>query len=245
MKICSKCKQQKDLSDFFARKGASDGKMSHCKDCSAEKQRRYVEANREKINAYSRESYRRSAKRAERLATSDARKAERKRISEERKRKFRAEYERRESVRSYRKAYKSRPDRKEAARQSRATDKAKSTRARYVRERRKADPKFMLNSRMSCMMYAKLKGGKEGRAWKSLVDYTIEELRSHIERQFLKGMSWDNASEWHIDHIVPVASFDFTSTEDPAFRRCWALTNLRPLWRSDNIRKGAKVETIL
>ncbi|OAM77705.1 hypothetical protein A3840_08725 [Devosia elaeis] len=83
-------------------------------------------------------------------------------------------------------------------------------------------------------------GGKGGKSWTELVGYGVSELRAHLERQFLPGMTWDNKSEWHIDHIVPQSSFNYTSTDDPDFRACWALTNLRPLWARDNVRKQAK-----
>jgi len=59
----------------------------------------------------------------------------------------------------------------------------------------------------------------------------------HIERQFTKGMSWDNIDKWHIDHIVPVSSFKFETPDDPDFKACWALTNLRPLWAKENQTK--------
>lgn len=58
--------------------------------------------------------------------------------------------------------------------------------------------------------------------------------------QFLPGMSWDNMAEWHIDHILPLASFSYASASDPEFRAAWALTNLRPLWSAENMQKGAK-----
>lgn len=62
----------------------------------------------------------------------------------------------------------------------------------------------------------------------------------HLERQFLPGMSWDNMSEWHIDHILPRVMFHYETSADPGFSECWALTNLRPLWAKDNIDKGGK-----
>ena len=34
------------------------------------------------------------------------------------------------------------------------------------------------------------------------------QLKEHIEKQFVDGMSWDNWGEWHIDHIKPVSKFD-------------------------------------
>jgi len=86
-----------------------------------------------------------------------------------------------------------------------------------------------------------LQGAKAGRHWESLVGYTVEDLKAHLESQFVKGMSWSNyGSSWHIDHIRPIADFCFTSTEDPDFRICWSLWNLRPLWAKKNISKGAK-----
>lgn len=70
--------------------------------------------------------------------------------------------------------------------------------------------------------------------------YSNLELRAHLEAQFTKGMGWENMGEWHIDHIVPLASFNITGTDCEDFRRAWALTNLRPLWAKENVAKSAK-----
>lgn len=69
------------------------------------------------------------------------------------------------------------------------------------------------------------------------------ELRVHIERQFLKGMSWSNRADWHIDHIRPLASFDLTDPEQ--LRAACHFSNLRPLWAEDNLRKGASPEVLI
>ena len=63
--------------------------------------------------------------------------------------------------------------------------------------------------------------------------YSVEHLVEHIERQFVKGMGWHNMSDWHIDHIVPMAMA--RTTEDVIALN--QLSNLRPMWASDNIRK--------
>ena len=73
-----------------------------------------------------------------------------------------------------------------------------------------------------------------------ILGYTGHDLVAHLESQFKEGMSWENRSEWHIDHIRPISSFDYTSTEDESFKECWALENLQPLWASENIIKGSK-----
>jgi len=71
------------------------------------------------------------------------------------------------------------------------------------------------------------------------VGCTPEELIQHLESQFLPDMSWDNwaTDGWHIDHIVPLAS---AGDDVDAMMKLWHYTNLRPLWATDNLRKGAK-----
>jgi hypothetical protein len=110
---------------------------------------------------------------------------------------------------------------------------------------RRSNPQFVLHSRMTLSIRNCLKTGKGGRSWQELVGYSCDDLRRHLERQFLKGMSWERMGEWHIDHIIPASSFVFASAEDAEFKACWALTNLRPLWAEDNHRKGPKRLTLL
>lgn len=101
------------------------------------------------------------------------------------------------------------------------------------------NPVYVLNYRMRHRLRKKLTS-KNQQSWTDLVGYTVDELRAHIEAQFKPGMSWDNMSEWHIDHIRPLASFNYTTTECPNFKEAWALSNLQPLWASDNQRKSDK-----
>ena len=72
-----------------------------------------------------------------------------------------------------------------------------------------------------------------------LLDFTKVELIAHLESLFTDGMSWENMGEWHIDHIRPIASFNYDSTDHPEFKECWALENLQPLWATDNMSKGS------
>lgn len=111
---------------------------------------------------------------------------------------------------------------------------------KWMREKRRTDPMFAVNSRMSRAIWNSLKGKKAGRSWESLVGYTVDDLMRHLERQFCKGMSWANRHLWHIDHRVPLSSFSFVSSDDPEFRAAWALSNLSPLWRGENLSKSDK-----
>lgn len=65
---------------------------------------------------------------------------------------------------------------------------------------------------------------------------------AHLESKFVEGMTWENRSEWHIDHIRPIASFNYATPDDPEFKQCWSLSNLQPLWAKENMSKGAKLD---
>jgi hypothetical protein len=82
-------------------------------------------------------------------------------------------------------------------------------------------------------------GGKKTQRTMKLVGCTVEELKQHIEKQFKPGMSWKKRHLFHIDHIIPCASFDLTKLSQQ--KKCFHYTNLQPLWAIDNIKKGAKL----
>ena len=110
--------------------------------------------------------------------------------------------------------------------------------------RRKEDPYFVLKNRMRCLMWQNLRETKNGRRWQDLTGYSIEKLKRHIEKQFTDGMTWEKFlnGEIHIDHKIPTTAFNFTKPEHRDFKRCWALKNLQPMWASENISKGNKLE---
>lgn len=128
----------------------------------------------------------------------------------------------------------------------RAHDKARAARperkalAYRCDRRRKQTPRGRLDHRMSQLVRNGLGAVKGGRTWESLVGYSLTDLYAHLERQFTKGMGWHNMGEWHIDHIVPRCSFSYETPNDPEFRACWALTNLRPLWAKANRAKSGQ-----
>jgi len=84
---------------------------------------------------------------------------------------------------------------------------------------------------------------KKNRHWEKLVDYTIDQLKEHLEKKFRPGMTWDNyGTFWEIDHKIPKAIFNFGRPEDIDFRLCWSLKNLQPLEASKNKSKKAKID---
>ena len=111
----------------------------------------------------------------------------------------------------------------------------------YKNERRKVDPAFKLERNMRCRLYHALKKDNSYKADKTmkLVGCTPTFLKEYLEAKFKDGITWDNYGEWHVDHIIPCASFDLTKEEEQ--KKCFHYTNLQPLWAEENLSKGAKV----
>lgn len=106
------------------------------------------------------------------------------------------------------------------------------------------DLTFTLRSRMSALIWRTLRFNKkkEGKM-KDILGFTVDELRQHFEGLFTEGMSWEKfmKGEIHIDHKIPINFFKPQSVDDPAFKECWALSNLQPLWKRDNLSKGHRI----
>ncbi len=128
---------------------------------------------------------------------------------------------------------------REKAKAKRESEEGRAYIRQWANGRRAVDPAWSVSAHMRTLMHRALGKGKAGKSWRTFVDYSLEELIAHLERQFLPGMTWANRGTWHIDHIVPRSSFQYESAEDPEFKRAWALSNLRPIWALDNIRKNA------
>jgi hypothetical protein len=108
-------------------------------------------------------------------------------------------------------------------------------------EKYRKSPEFALALRVRCRIRGwLLKGGikKECRT-EALVGCNFKFLREYIEKQFSRGMSWDRPDSFHLDHIVPLSSFELTDPEQLRVACNWQ--NLRPMRPISNLRKGGRV----
>lgn len=111
---------------------------------------------------------------------------------------------------------------------------------RYVRERRKVDIQFRLTDNLRSRVYVLLFGKWKSASTMALIGCDVAFLISHLENQFDSKMSWDNYGiYWHIDHRIPCASFDLSKKEEQ--KKCFHYSNLQPLEKIENIKKGAKI----
>ncbi len=144
--------------------------------------------------------------------------------------------------------YKNRPEIKEKLIQYRKLRQQcpefKERNNKWRRAYRKKNPYINLRNRISRAIRLNIKKGRKNKHWEELVGYTLAELMSHIESQFTEGMTWDKFlnGEIHIDHIIPISRFNYSTYSDIDFTRCWALSNLQPMWAKENMSKGNKIK---
>lgn len=122
-------------------------------------------------------------------------------------------------------------------------DDIRKTKRDYERNRKARDPLYKLISNFRTAIYTVLKENnitKFGHYF-DILQYTPEELIIHLEKQFTDGMTWENYGDWHVDHKLPITSFNIQEMGDEEFMKCWCLSNLQPMWGVENIRKSNKL----
>jgi hypothetical protein len=122
-------------------------------------------------------------------------------------------------------------------------DKIRQIKRDYERNRKATDPLYKLITNFRTAIWTVLKESnvdKYGHYF-DILQYTPEELINHLEKQFKDDMTWDNYGIWHVDHKLPITSFDIQEMGDEEFMKCWCLDNLQPMWGEENIRKSNKI----
>jgi 5-methylcytosine-specific restriction endonuclease McrA len=102
-------------------------------------------------------------------------------------------------------------------------------------------PNNKLRGNMSRGVWGCLKGKQKNCNTMKYVGCTIEELWEHLKQQFKGGMTVENYGEWHVDHIIPLANFDFSENIEENLKKAWHYSNLQPLWKNDNLSKGKRL----
>ena len=115
----------------------------------------------------------------------------------------------------------------------------------YRREKYKNNPQFKLIINLRNSISKLIRRNPQiikNQTTKELLGCSLDELKIHIEKQFLPGMSWDNYNNktWHIDHIIPISLAK--SMEDVIRLKLMHYTNFQPLWAKDNISKSNKYD---
>lgn len=113
----------------------------------------------------------------------------------------------------------------------------------YKRKHRHTSLKYRLSQALRQRLREVLKGNNKSAHTLELLGCSVEFFKSHLERQFTEGMTWDTygkgKDKWNIDHITPLASFDLT--DEAQLRKAFNYLNTQPMWEPDNMRKHDKI----
>lgn len=265
-KQCSKCKKIKLVSEFYRNSREKDGYNYQCKTCSNKSikiwqqnnlrrclkaTKKWQKNNSEKVKEGAKRYRKNNAEYFREWRMNNRGKLkeyfkEWQKNNREKCRKATEKYRennRERYTKNQRKRYRINPAKaKEASKrwQKNNLEKVREY-MRKCHKKRNLIPQNRLSKSIRTSIWLSLKGNKNGRHWETIVGFTLKDLMAYLEKQFRDGMSWDNYGKWHLDHVYPVSSFDFNSYEDEGFKKCWALSNLQPLWAFENISKGNKI----
>jgi len=244
MRVCSKCHQEKPISDFYKDKRAACKQCTreyNAKHCSTEdykeykkdydSKRRATEEYKEYIKEY-RKEYQETEQGKAKINEYNA-----KCMADEEYMAKRREYDIKRSSTEARKACKKKSNAKRYA-----SEAYKAHSRKYMRERYKNDIDFRLLQILRGRVYNALqREGTKNDKTINLVGCSVTFLKQYLEEKFKDGMAWNNHGKdgWEIDHILPCRSFNLSNVEEQ--RKCFNYTNLQPLWTIDNQKKGAKI----
>lgn len=117
--------------------------------------------------------------------------------------------------------------------------KIKIRHSEYFRKRLKHDLNFKLAYNLRTRLsHAIKRHSKRGSAVSDL-GCSIEQFKNYVKSKFDNKMTWENYGKWHLDHIIPLSSFNLSDREQ--FIKACHYTNYQPLWAIDNIRKGDRL----
>lgn len=215
--------------DFYFDKGYKDKHRNECKVCavklSCERQKR----NSERVRQKNKNWIKNNVDKVKQWKLSYSRRG-----NELRRIRYKSNPDFRQSAITQSKVYRSNPNNKLKIRKSAAI-----RRKRYFK-----NPLWRLKLNMRRRLLHVLHGNRKSDTTLKLVGCTWQQLREHLEKQFINDMSWDNYGfyGWHVDHIKPCESFDLSIPEEQ--QKCFHYTNLQPLWARDNLVKGFKQITV-
>ena len=112
---------------------------------------------------------------------------------------------------------------------------------RWKTKKLKTDVIYKITHNLRCRLIAAVKGKNKSKSTFKLLGCSAAELKQYLENQFTEGMTWENYGYygWHIDHIIPCATFDLSDSEQQ--KLCFHYSNLQPLWAKDNMKKRNKM----
>lgn len=208
-KSCSKCLILKDPQFFYTDKSKKDGLSSYCKECRIKQTKQHKKDNREKVLENQRRHYQ----------------------------------ENKVEIRKKQKLYNKNNKEKISLISKKWRDSNKDhSRAyfrKYKKNRKQVNPLYKIKENLRNRLYYALnaKRWNKNTHFNEYTGCTLEELKTHIEKQFKNDMTWENyGSVWQLDHIKNLAS----AKDEKELYKYSHYTNLQPLTKKEHLIKTIK-----
>lgn len=118
--------------------------------------------------------------------------------------------------------------------------KSRGKKACWIRQRRRTNQNIRVKDNLNRLL-RKFVHGQHSPTIVNLLGCNRDNFLLHIQSQFKNGMTWNNyGTFWHIDHRIPCAKFDLTLQEQQ--KLCYHFSNLQPLSKDENLKKGNKFD---
>jgi hypothetical protein len=97
-----------------------------------------------------------------------------------------------------------------------------------------------IRSRASAVLHASMKHGRRTAEFELLFGYSHDKLKRRLKSTMPAGYTWADyvACRLHVDHIIPVAAFNYSDVTHYDFFRAWHWKNLQLLPARENLRKS-------
>ena len=223
MKVCTKCKVEKEVVNFYKDIKGKNGLSSICKLCINEYKKQWNLHNPE----YNKKYY---------LNNKDEIKENQKQYQLNNPEKSKKYYlDNKEKINTNKKKYRSNNPEKT----KKENKKFRLNNPDYNKNRKLIDPLFKLSCNTRNLIRMSIKGNGYSKKSKTydILGCSYEDFKQHLENQFTEGMTWDNQGLWHLDHIYPVSR----AIDEEHLIKLNHYTNFQPLWAIDNLRKGNKI----
>ena len=231
-KICKKCGEEREFSEFHKSNRIKDGFKNECKICI----KLYRENNIDKYKALEKK-YRDNNKEIRNKKNKIYREIEENkiRISEQNRERYAKNVDR--YKKTHKKYYQ---DNK---------DKVIKSHCNYLKNRKKIDSLFKLKCAIRVLVSNSIKKGGFNKKSKTedILGFSFEEFKIYLESKFEDWMTWENYGKyngelnygWDLDHIIPLSK---AKTEDDIYNLSHYM-NLQPLCsRTNRDIKKDKIE---
>lgn len=253
LKFCVLCKMVKNTKDFGISNKSKDGIHYSCLECSNERSRKYRLNNLEKARESSRKGSSKWRLNNLEKAKLRGRNSESKRRVKIKENNILNNLNPYADLEKIKKCYKCKNIKyvvsysRDIGKTDGLADFCKNCNTEYKQNLRKNDINYKLADLLRTRIRSAIKNNQKAGSAVSDLGCSIQEAKQYLESKFYhhpitgERMTWDNRGlyGWHIDHIIPLISFDLSDREQ--FLKACHYTNLQPLWSEDNLSKGGKL----